>query len=360
MQVRIISIAAALTLAACSADETFSVPIHPLDASTRASLGSVGIDVTQAGADVDLPRPIAGEGAGAAALDRAKKSAMIPFLCMNDAHCALVGLVLGIPAAIIIAPIWVTKAALTAPPSYEDVDEAMAALIPVVTETDWTAELRDAVEQASRAGQGDPRVQTAASDSQLRLTIEGPWLVLEGETALPTLTVHGEFHNGASCLLDRHWRWNGESDDFFDLSADAGAAYNEQLRQGVAQLGKAIAFDILFDEPAHMVEYHSAAAAQGHAPLIVTEPLDHQEEIVAWETLDTQNKPLLRCASFQELHAESRDQDMRNNADALQTRDHVEGQNRRRRSRHIQRRSVRAQYGEDLRAGGGKRCGRAT
>jgi hypothetical protein len=243
------------------------------------------------------PAPPPTHDRGRAALEGAGMSVLVGMqggAATRDGFGFLLFTALGIAAAPFVA---LGKA--IAAPVGTDVQDAAREISGTITRVHWDRALRDAVEQALDK-HAKPIVETPSADSsRLKLTVEGPWLVLDSYTAVPTLTVHGELARGEACLLDRRWRWNGDGDHFVDLGEDQAEDYRTQMEGALGLLADAIVSDILGTAPPRETAYRDETVlASGGRPLVATDPVHHQEQIGAWDKTAVEAAREPRCGGI--------------------------------------------------------------
>ena len=271
---------AALLLAGCA---SYQHPVAPLDAQARSALGSLSVQMASAAPTAPATPPPAPDR-GEVALRAAGASIMRGMSADGDPTSSGLLLLLGIA----LAPFFALGEAI-AVPSDSGVPEAGAAIADAITGIRWDAAFRDQVEKAL-AKHGHPVEASPSPDaSRLKLSIRGPWLVVDSYTAIPTLTVHGELVAGDACLIDRRWRWNGDADDYADLGEDRARAYRTQMEKGLAMLAEAVVADLLVSGKPRLTAYRSEAAVKpGGRPLLDSEPMDFQEQVGSWDTQSTE------------------------------------------------------------------------
>jgi hypothetical protein len=242
-------VVAILALAGCAKDDAkYLHPVPPVSGAARANLGPVALDVAAPAAlpsvsSVPLvPEISVGEAAGGAALAGLPVLAL-PAGCFGELLCTMATGAVSVATYIVLVPVLTITALAMGPPDREEVAHATDSITRVIGTTDWDSLLREHVERAMRKGdrsfQGD-----ANTASRLKLTLEGPLMVTDQFSALPTLTIHGELARSGVCLIDRRWRWNGNGDDFVDFGDDEGAPYREAMQDGIEQLSAAIIQDL--------------------------------------------------------------------------------------------------------------------
>lgn len=293
-----------LLLAGCSSS-AHEHPVAPPDVEARTAVPSLDVEarsavgplhVETAMVDPVLPAaPPPTHDRGMAALKGAGAS-IVGGIGGGAMTGSPFGLVLGTALGVVAAPFVAAGFAIAAPVG-TDVQEADAGIAGAITRIQWHMALKDAVAKAS-AKHGRPIAEAPAADAdRLKLTVEGPWLVVESYAALPTLTVHGELARGGDCLMDRRWRWNGDSDDFVDLGEDRATGYRTQMEQGLALLAEAVVVDTLVSaEPRAYRD--GASAAPGGPPLLVTKPMDFQKQIGSWDKTGAEPEREPRCGGL--------------------------------------------------------------
>jgi hypothetical protein len=288
-----------LLLAGCSSSAMREHPVAPLDADARNAIGPLSVETAM----VDPVAPAAPpptRNRGAAALKGAGQSVLFGMAGgaqLNDAF----GFILFSALGVVAAPFVAAGAAIAAPVSTE-VQEADAGIRGAVSNIQWNLALKDAVAKAL-ANQGRTVADAPTADaSRLKLTVEGPWLVVESYTALPTLTVHGELAKRGACLMDRRWRWNGRSDDFVYLGEDRATPYRAQMEEGLAILAEAVVADILVSAEPRKIAYRDEDnAARGGLPLLVTRPMDFQKQVASWDKTDVEAAREPRCGGVEPI-----------------------------------------------------------
>lgn len=284
---------AAVVLAGCA---SYQYPVAPLSAEVRSGIGPLALETATA-EPVAPAAPPPTRDRGAAALKGAGESVLVGLgagTYMGDPF----GLALMAALGIIAAPFVAAGAAATAPVN-TDVQQAGAQIRYAITRIQWDRALQDAA-AASFARHGHPVADPPPADaSRLKLAIEGPWLVLESHTALPSLTVHGELAKGEACLLDRLWRWNGAAADFVDLGQDRARQYRTQMEKGLGLLAEAVAADILVSATPRPTAFEDEATARkGAQPLAVRDPMEFQEQVASWDNPGNPGRP--RCSGFRD------------------------------------------------------------
>jgi hypothetical protein len=251
--------------------------VAPLDPKVRQRIGQVEVELGPVQPLTNFGQPPSGKGkaALAAAGGSVAGGVYAGALTFNPYGLAFFT-VLGIA----VAPFAAAIGAIVTP-STEDVEAAGHDLAIAIRTTDWASQLKSSVEAAMRRRAEPP---AATSTGQLGMWIEGPWLVLDGGSAIPTLTIHGELLVDGGCVVDRNWRWNGRSDDFVDLGENGARAYRAHMTSGVRELGNAIVADLFLATQARSVAYHDREAAdRGAPPSMALVPDAHQNEIGSWD-----------------------------------------------------------------------------
>jgi hypothetical protein len=284
---------AALLLAGCA---SYEHPVAPLDATARSAVGPLSVETAMV-APVVPASPPPTHGRGIAALKGAGGSLLVGMAAGAETRDGF-GFILGTALGVVAAPFVAVGAAIAAPAT-TDVQQSAGAIRAAITGIQWDRALNDAVEKAL-ARQGRAIATPPPADaSRLKLTVEGPWLVLDSYTAVPTLTVHGELARQGACLADRRWRWNGDADHFVDLGEDRAKDYRAQMEHGLAMLAEAAVADLLVSAAPRPTPYEDEAAAQrGGLPLLATNPMDFQEQIGAWDKSAAEAAREPRCAGI--------------------------------------------------------------
>lgn len=269
--------------------------VPPLDAATRDRVGKLLVTMGPVQPTGSFgPLPASGSGVGAAAA----AGYTVGGMTIAGASGGPLGLVVGGALGVLMAPFAAIIGAATTPDEVQP--ETLAAnqhLTTAVRDGNWSQQLQDVVgARLSGLGASATTSMKAAEASHLGLWIEGPWLVLDGGSGIPTLTIHGEMILDEACVLDRRWRWNGDSDDFDDLGEEDAKIYKAQMASGISQLGNAIVSDLFLDRKPRKIAYKNAeAVARGAAPLIVTDPDDHQKQIGSWDKTAAELAQEPRC-----------------------------------------------------------------
>lgn len=290
MTQRFTCLAAASLLAACAPYERAAAP---LDAKARTEVWPLSVEAASQRAAPSAPHS---PGKGRAALAGAGMS--IAGGAFVGSGVGPVGTVIGAGLGIALAPFVALGVAL-ATPSSERLQEANAAIAAALTETRWDAALKEAVENAvAEHGQQVARGAVGAA-GRLKLSLQEPWLVVDGFNGLPTLTVHGELAKGETCLMDRSWRWNGKSDRFVYLADYQAQDYRAQMEKGLATLAEAVVADLLALNQARATRYADKETFErGGLPLVVSQPFDARDQVGSWDdTKDT------RCSGLREAES---------------------------------------------------------
>jgi hypothetical protein len=294
-------VVAILVLTGCAKDEAkYLHPVPPLSGAVRANLGPVALDVAAPAALPSVPSvPLMpeisiGKAAGGAAL-ASLPVLVLPAGCLGEPLCTMATGAVSVATYIVLVPVLTITALAMGPPDREEVARAADAITRVIGATDWDTLLHVHVERAMRKGdrsfQGD-----ASAASRLKLTLEGPFMVTDQFTALPTLTIHGELASGAVCLIDRRWRWNGNSDDFVDFGDDDGAAYREAMEDGIEQLSAAIIQDLFLATKPREVAYWTEAAFQaGATARLIAVPMNYENSIGSWDKTEAEAETKPKC-----------------------------------------------------------------
>jgi len=284
---------AALLLAGCA---SYQHPVAPLGAEVRSEIGPLVLETATAKPVAPVAPPPT-RNRGEAALKGAGGSVLVG-LGAGAYTGDPFGLALLGALGILAAPFVAAGAAATAPVS-TDVQQAGAQIRYAITRIQWERAFQDAA-SAAFARHGHPVADPPPADaSRLKLTVEGPWLVLESYEALPSLTVHGELAKGETCLLDRRWRWNGKAGDFVDLGEDRARQYRTQMENGLGLLAEAVAADILVSGTPRKTDYEDEASAKrGAPPLPVRDPMKFQERVASWDSPEAPGQP--RCSGFRD------------------------------------------------------------
>lgn len=204
-------------------------------------------------------------------------------------------LIVGTALGILAAPFVAVAAASTAPVTNE-MRVAGTELTRAITRIRWDLAFKDAVKAAlAREGRAVADTPTAEA-SRLKLTVEGPWLAVQSDDGLPTLTIHGELMRGGDCLLDRRWRWNGDSDDFVDLGTDQARAYRTQMERGLGILADAVVADVFRSETSAPGS-EQAGVKKGGLPPVANNPMTFQEQVGSWEVSELDGR---RCSGFRD------------------------------------------------------------
>jgi hypothetical protein len=294
MTQRFTCLAAASLLAACAYEHA----VAPLDAEARAEIWPLSVE-TAPPIHPSAPYTPHSRGKGQAALAGAGGSVLVGTL--GGASGGPLGMAFGAALGIALAP-FVALGFAIAMPSNESLQEAGAEIAAALTETQWEAALKDAVEK-SLAQHGHPVAQDPDADAgRLKLSLKGPWMVMDGFSGLPALAVHGELAKGEACLMDRHWRWNGTTDGFADLGDDQAEDYRAQMDDGLAALAEAVVSDLLASDQAHVTRYADEETFQrGGSPLVVTQPLEAQDQVGSWDNTSDTRCEGLRSANLAPL-----------------------------------------------------------
>lgn len=269
---------AALLLAGCA---SYQHPVAPLAAEARSAIGSLSVEMASANPVAPATPPPA-PSRGEAAL-RGAGASLLGGMAAGAGTADPYGFILFTGLGIVAAPFVALGAAIAAPTD-SSVPEAGAAIDAAITGIRWDAAFRDQVEKALAKQGRSIDVAPPADAGRLKLSIEGPWLVVDSYSAIPTLTVHGELVAGEACLIDRRWRWNGAADDYADLGEGPATAYRAQMKKGLAVLAEAVVADLLVSQKPRLTAYDAEAVAKmGGPPLLVAEPMEVQEQVGSWD-----------------------------------------------------------------------------
>lgn len=235
-----------------------------------------------------------GKAAGGAAL-ASLPVLVLPAGCLGEPLCTMATGAVSVATYIVLVPVLTITALAMGPPDREDVAHAADAITRVIGTTDWDSFLREHVERGLQKGdrlfEGD-----ASTTSRLKLTLEGPFMATDQFIALPTLTIHGELASNGDCLIDRRWRWNGNSDDFVDFGDDDGAAYREAMEEGIEQLSAAIVQDLFLATKPRNVAYWSEAAFQaGATARLIAVPMNYENSIGSWDKTEAEAETNPKC-----------------------------------------------------------------
>jgi len=293
-------LAVILALTGCAKDDAKYVhSVAPLSGDARAHLGRVALDVAAPAHPPSVPAvPLVpaltvGEAAGGAALASLPALAL-PAGCLGEPLCTIATGAVSVTTYLLLVPVLTITALAEGSPDREEVMHATDSIARVMGTAKWDALLRSELEAAVRVD--TPFTNDAMARSHLKLAMEGPFMVTDQFIALPTLTVHGELASGGTCLMDRRWRWNGDSDDFVDFGDDAGAAYRKAMERGVKQAAGAILMDILVATRPRKVAYWSEAAFKGGAaPRLAAVPMDYEDSIGSWDKTEAEAANEPRC-----------------------------------------------------------------
>ncbi len=297
------AVAAILMHSGCARDHPkYRHPVPSVNSEARAHLDPLGLEVAPASGPAGVPSlpPATGLGTGEA-LGQAALAGLpilaLPAGCLGEVLCTIAVGAVSVSTYVVAVPVMTVMAVSMGPPTAEEVRVASEGVRSVLGSHDWDGILRRDVEAALRKA-GGPALADSASSSRLKLMIEGPWLVTDQFTALPTLTVHGELASDGVCVVDRRWRWNGDSDDFVDYGDDHGAPYRKELQKGIKLLGAAIVDDLFRAEKPRETAYSDVSAFKsGSMPRMATLPMEYQDTVGSWDkTAEAANEP--RCSGL--------------------------------------------------------------
>jgi hypothetical protein len=291
---------AIVAIAGCAQDEaSYLHPVPPLSAASRAELGPVTLEIAPPPRLASVPSvPLAPELTAGEAFGKAAVVSL-PFLalpvgCLGEPFCTVGAAAIGATTFVVMVPVLAITALASAPPNREKVRAAADAVDRVLQSTEWDAILRREIEAAMR--DNGAALAEVATGPRLKLALEGPWMVTDQFIALPTLTIHGELAHDGECLVDRRWRWNGDSDDFVDFGDDDGAPYRKAMQEGIAQLGAAIVDDLfLATKPRKTAYWTESAFKSGADPRLAAAPLRYEDEIGAWDQTEAEAEKEPRC-----------------------------------------------------------------
>jgi hypothetical protein len=289
-------LAAILVLAGCAKDDAKYIhSVDPVSADARAQLGHVALDVAAPANHPGVPGvPLVpaltvGKAAGGAALASLPVLAL-PAGCLGEPLCTMATGAVSVATYLLLVPVLTITALAESPPDREEVMQATDSIARVMNETKWDALLRKEIEAAGRENAPFTN-DTMAASSHLKLAMEGPFMVTDQFIALPSLTVHGELASGGACLMDRRWRWNGDSDDFIDFGDDGGAAYRKAMEEGIKRVAAAILADIFVaTKPREVAYWNEAAFKDGTKPRLAAVPMNYEDSIGSWDKTETKRR----------------------------------------------------------------------
>lgn len=229
-----------------------------------------------------VPKITIGQAAGGAALVSLPALAL-PAGCLGEPLCTVGAGAVGVATYLLLVPVLTIVTLAEGPPDREEVAQASDSIKRAIEATDWRAILRRDVEAAMHKGDVAFKGNGNAG-SRLKLTLEGPFMVTDQFIALPTLTIHGELTSGGECLIDRRWRWNGDSDDFVDFGDHEGKSYREAMEDGIEQVSAEIVADLfLATKPRKIVYWSEAAFKGGTKPRLIEVPMNYEDSIGSWD-----------------------------------------------------------------------------
>jgi hypothetical protein len=280
---------ASLTLAAgCS---TYKHPVLPLNDDARAALSTIALE-TRSDELAASFHPPSSPGKSSAARDAVGAIAARTLGPCEGCH-PYSGLII-IPMLVVGGPVAAAAAAIRTP-RQDDLDKATGALKSATHVAKWERVLRERVSAALRVS-GRPMYDPTA-ESRLDLTIEGARLAIRDYDGVPVIRVRGRVERRNTFILDRHWQWNGESDDYVDLGDDAAKDYMAQMEKGVSELANAIVAELFISKEPRLAEYRSEDHfIHGYVPLAIFEPEDYQNHIVSWDNRDFELVEGVACA----------------------------------------------------------------
>jgi len=230
--------------------------------------------------------PMSGKGRNAA------DSAAIAFLGMTAAGAAggPYGLAVGAALGLVLAPIAAIGGAIHGTDTVQpETWEANRNILAAITDGHWAEKLRSEV-MAKLRDQQRLAAESDMSATRFGLWFEAPWLVIDGDDAIPTLTLHGELVADGACILDRYWRWNGEFDDFEDLGEENAKLYRVQLVHGLPELADGILGDL--SGGAREVAFSKEAGK----PAMIADPGAFENTLGSWDNPATASD--LRCVGL--------------------------------------------------------------
>src|SRR5262245_1080990 len=175
----------ALSLSACSSSGIRVIP-PPADSASLWPMELVIEDPVGVSSLGELP--MSGKGRNAA------DSAAIAFLGMTAAGAAggPYGLAVGAALGLVLAPIAAIGGAIHGTDTVQpETWEANRNILAAITDGHWAEKLRSEV-MAKLRDQQRLAAESDMSATRFGLWFEPPWLVIDGDDAIPTLTLHGE------------------------------------------------------------------------------------------------------------------------------------------------------------------------
>jgi hypothetical protein len=269
--------------------------VPPLGQEARLEIGAIGIDPQPFEPDVGFSAANSGKALGA--LRGAGQA--IAFGMQGGAQTAdLFGFALFTALGLALAPIAaIREAAIT--PTTQAMDEAHQMLVSAIQATDWQERLNLAMTKAMTRRE---TISPLADPARMAVWVEGPWLVVGGHDATPTLTLRVQLANDETCYIDRRWRWNGRAGDFMSIAGDHGRAYVAAETVGMGDLAKAIVADLFTDLQPRIVVYpNKESFARGNPPLMAMQPADYPSMIASWDNLRNDGAPDLSCRAIRAL-----------------------------------------------------------
>lgn len=255
-----------LVLAGCATSYEHEVP--PLDQETRDRAGNVRIEV-EAGDQGAVVGTVSTRTVGDSLPSSFGGFASCAG-CSGDAALINLGLILAI--VVVALPIAAINGAFDNEDP-KDVAAASAVIMPILRAEIWRRNFAVAL---------DSRLPSdKISGNVLRLTLDGPFLFIDGTDAVPVLLVRSQLQAADTCLDDRHWRWNGREDDYVDFGEDDGKALKAELARGADALAAAIDADLFSSTQPRRVVYQEPYRS-GLPPAMAQDPADHENEIASW------------------------------------------------------------------------------
>jgi hypothetical protein len=292
---------AILAIAGCAKDDAkYLHPVPPLSGEARAHLGPIRLGVASPANAPTVPSvPLVpeitvGQAAGGAALASLPVLAL-PAGCLGEPLCTVATGAVGVATYVLLVPVLTITALAGGPPDREEVAHATDSIERVIGTTDWNAVLRRDIEAEMRKGDTAFNVDASAA-SRLKLTLEGPFMVTDQFIALPTLTIHGELASDGDCVIDRRWRWNGDSDDFVDFGDNDAEPYRKAMKDGIEQLSNAIVAELFRATKPRKVAYWSEAAFKsGVEPRLVAVPMNYEDTVGSWDKTEAEAEMEPKC-----------------------------------------------------------------
>ncbi|MGH6893590.1 MAG: hypothetical protein ACREEP_15170 [Dongiaceae bacterium] len=299
-----VTIVAIAIQSGCAQDHAkYLHPVAPPSAEARTHLDPLSLEVAPLSKSASVPSvpPATGMSTGQA-LGQAALAGLpvlaLPAGCLGEVLCTIAVGAVSVSTYVVAVPVMTIMAVTMGPPTAEEVSAAREGLRSVLSSADWDEALRRDFAAALRES-GGPTLGHAGAPSALRLTIEGPWLVTDQFTAVPTLTVHGELSTDDVCVADRRWRWNGDSDDFVDFGDEHGAPYRKAMEKGIELLSAAIVEDLFLDKkPRKTAYWDDKEFKNGAVPRMAALPLSYQNAIGSWDKTDAEAAGEPRCGDL--------------------------------------------------------------